>query len=160
METTVSGPTAVPIRLRPLSAEEDLGALRVLEAGYAGRTGAPPLVAAAALRHFERGGHAFVASRGTGAAARGMALAHAAWDGARPVVRLVRLVAEGDDRAMLGRLVAAVVRSAYDAAVYDLVAEIPEADEAGQQALLTHAFADRPVRRFERQLGSRAGSGA
>lgn len=156
METR-SPVAASVIEVRPLD-DDDGEAVAPLEAAYAERHACAPLAGAAALRHYARGGHAFVA-RSEGAAV-GLALAHTVWDGARPVVRLARLSAAGDDHDVLRRLVGAVVKSAYDAAVYDLVAELPEGDAAGRAALQEHAFASTPVTRFERVLGSRSAESA
>lgn len=145
------------IELRPVDVA-DLVALQALDEAYAARHGLAGGVDAASLRHYARSGHAFVASRAE--VAVGVVLAHAVWDGGRAVVRASRLVAAGDDADVLVRLVEALVKSAYDAAVYDLVVEVPEGDARGRAALEAGAFLERPVRRFERVLGSRGGPGS
>ena len=156
MKTNASGAATV-IEVRPLDTDDGDSAAP-LEAAYAERNACAPLADAAALRHYARGGHAFVArSAGTTV---GLVLAHTVWDGARPVVRVARLCAARDDGDVLKRLVGAVVKSAYDAAVYDLVAELPDRDTAGRAAVEAHAFASAPVTRFERVLGSRSAGGA
>lgn len=149
--------SAPPIEIRPVDIE-DLEALRALEAPYLDRHERGACVDAASLRHYARSGHAFAARRD--GVVVGTVLAHAVWDGARPVVRASRLVAAGDDATVLGRLLEALVKSAYDAAVYDLVVELPAGDAAGRSATEATAFVERPLRRFERVLGSRAAAGA
>jgi hypothetical protein len=139
----------VPAITRPVE-EGDLEDLQRLDADHAHRLGIEPIVDRAVLAYYGRSGHAFVHE--TVGGARGFVLAHAVWDGARPVLRIGRMV--GDDEA-LSTLLEAVVRSAYDAAVYDLVAEPHQHDEAAQAALALRAFDPAPVVRFERTLGSR-----
>ena len=143
------------IVLRPLEID-DLDALRALDGAYAERYGVEPVVDMASVRHHARSGHAFVACRDDDPAPCAMVLAQAVWDGSRPVVRASRLVALDDDPLLLERLLGALVKSAYDAAVYDLVAEVPEIDAAGQASLNASGFGARAVLRFERVLGSRA----
>lgn len=142
-----------PVVLRPLEAT-DLDVLRGLEGAYAARTGAAAAIDRAAVHHLARSGHAFVAARAGGVC--GMVLAHTIWDGSRPVVSVTRLVAAGDDPRVLERLLEAVVKSAYDAAVYDLIIDLPRADAAGRSAVEAGGFAALPVRRYGRVLGSRA----
>jgi hypothetical protein len=81
-----------------------------------------------------------------------MVLAQAVWDGVRPTVRVSRLVGTPEARRALAE---AVVKSAYDAAVYDLVAEVPAADGALATLLADAHWFERPTRRFERVLGTR-----
>lgn len=138
------------VPLRPLDVD-DLDTLVPLDAAYADRHGVAAAVSRASLAYYARAGHAFVAGA---PAARGFVLAHAVWDGARATVQVARLVAPDDD-AVRRALVEAVVKSAYDAAVYDLSVDLPAADAAGVAAL-AGAWAERPVRRFERALGSRS----
>lgn len=152
METTATDAATV-IEVRPLDLD-DHADVAPLDGGYAARHGCAVVADAAALRHFARGGHAFVARRG--GAVVGLVLAHTVWDGARPVVRVARVCARDDAAEVLARLVGAVVKSAYDAAVYDLVAELPEGDAAGRAVVEAQAFAAVPVTRYERVLGSRA----
>ena len=142
-----------PVVLRPVEVI-DLDALRALEAAYAARTGVATSIDRAGLHHVARSGHAFVATRA--AEVCGMVLAHAIWDGSRPVVSATRLVAAGDDPWVLARLLEALVKSAYDAAVYDVVVDLPETDAAGRAAVEAGGFAEQPLRRYGRVLGSRA----
>jgi hypothetical protein len=156
--------------LRPLEVD-DLGVLEALDVAYAGRHGLAPVVGAASLAFYARSGHAFLAQASeapTGSAvgsavgsaagsAAGFALAQAVWDGARPTVRLVRLVGADAARRALAE---AVVKSAYDAAVYALVAEVPTTDTELAELLASGGWGERPTRRFERLLGSAARSAA
>jgi hypothetical protein len=139
--------------LRPLEVD-DLGDLEALDAAYAGRHDVAAIVGPASLAFFARSGHAFLAlERPTRTV--GFALAHAVWDGARPTLRLVRLVGE---RAPRRALAEAVVKSAYDAAVYALVAEVPTGDAELADLLSGAGWGERPIRRFERVLGSARGA--
>jgi len=142
------------LSLRPV-AVDDLEALQPLDAAYARAMGVAPAVEAASLGFFARTGHAFVAE--SGGRVQGAALAQAVWDGVRPTVRVSRLIGAPEARRALAE---AVVKSAYDAAVYDLAAEVPAADEALAALLGAAGWSERPVRRFERLLGSRAASGS
>jgi hypothetical protein len=156
MDTTETS-TVAALAVRPLDID-DLASVTVLDRSYAERHACAPVADVAALRHYARGGHAFVAQRGD--ETRGAVLAHAVWDGARPAVRVVRLVARDDAYDVVDRLVGAVVKSAYDAAVYDLVIELPASDSVGREAVEANAFGAAPVLRFERVLGSRSADGS
>lgn len=142
------------LSLRPV-AVDDLAELRPLDVAYAHEMGVAPAVEAAALGFFARSGHAFVAE--AGGRLHGAVLAQAVWDGVRPTVRVSRLIGSSEARRVLAE---AVVKSAYDAAVYDLAAEVPAADAELAALLAAVGWSERPVRRFERVLGSRAGAGA
>lgn len=147
---------AMNVALRPVDVD-DLDAFAPLDAAYAATHGLAPAVTRASLAFYARSGHSFAA--GSVAAPRGFALAHAVWDGARPTVTVARVVAVDDDPLVLHALVEAVVKSAYDAAVYDLTIDLPAGDGAGRAAL-DAPWRERPVRRFERVLGTRAASAA
>lgn len=138
--------------LRPIDVD-DLDALEPLDAAYAGAHGLAPAVTRASLAFYARSGHSFAA--GPAGAPRGFVLAHAIWDGARPTVSVARVVAAGDDAGVLHALIEAVVKSAYDAAVYDLGIDLPATD-GGARGALKAPWAERAVRRFERVLGTRA----
>jgi len=78
------------------------------------------------------------------------------WDGRRPTVRLQALAVTDDgDREARAALLEAVTKSAYDAAVYDLVATIPEGDPEALRLLADEGWRPEPVRAFRRTLGSR-----
>lgn len=135
---------------RPLE-DDDLDGVQRLDEPYAARFGLDPLVDRATLAYYRRSGHAFV--HDDGGTLRGFVMAHAVWDGGRPVVRVGRMV--GADEPALGAVLEALVRSAYDAAVYDLVAEVPPEDALGRDALERRAFESRPSVTYARTLGSR-----
>jgi hypothetical protein len=135
----------------------DAEAIAALDSRYAARRGVAAIAERAVVSYYSRSGHAFV--RDADGDVLGFVLAHAVWDGGRPVVRLSRLVAEGDAPQVLRGLLDAFVKSAYDAGAYDLVAELPVGDEAGLAALREVSFAPREVVQLERTLGTR-GAGA
>ncbi len=137
------------LSLRPV-AVDDLADLAPLDASYARDMDTDPAVEAASLAFFARSGHAFVAEEG--GLPRGVVLAQAVWDGVRPTVRVARLVGTPEARRALAE---AVVKSAYDAAVYDLVVDVPVADGALAILLADARWFERPTRRFERVLGER-----
>ncbi len=156
MNTTETS-TVPALAVRPLDID-DLASVTDLDQAYVARNACARVAEVAAIRHYARGGHAFVAQREGETC--GVVLAHTVWDGARPSVRVVRLIAHGDAFEVLDRLMGAVVKSAYDAAVYDLAVELPESDAAGRGAVEANAFGVAPVLRFERVLGSRAAQGS
>ena len=139
-------------RLRPVAAD-DLAALAPLDAAYAARLGLEPQVTLGSLHYFGRSGHSFVAEEG--GAALGFALAHSTWAGGDAALRLERLVGAP---AAAGALAAAVVKSAYDAGVYRLVAELPRGDATGRAAVEAAGFTPRETVSYARRLGS-AGAG-
>jgi hypothetical protein len=141
----------MPPLVRPLTAD-DIDALRALDGEYSRRTGSEELVEPASLSFFERSGHAFVLEeRGT---ARGFLLAQAIWNGRRPTVLVGRVVAT--DEAGRAALLDAVTKSAYDAGVYDLLLELPEADGEAAPTLAACGYYPRESRLYSRMLGSRA----
>src|SRR5690606_25979992 len=115
---------------------------------------------------FARSGHSFVVETplhpAIEAAPVGFLLAHASWSGAHAVVRLERITVEpGPGSAELaGALTAAVVKSAYDAGVYRLVANVAAADRVARDALEATLFESEPRVSYVRQLGSGALDGA
>lgn len=142
--------------LRPVEVD-DLDRLLPIDTAYARTHAAPVVVNRGSLGFYARSGHAFVAE--AGGRTLGVALAHAVWDGARPTVTVARIAVADDASDARRALLEAVVKSAYDAAVYDLVAEVPISDGATLD-VLSEAWRERPTRRFERQLGSRAAPAA
>lgn len=146
------------IRVRPLS-ESDAGALLPIDDGYAVSHGVEGVANAAALRFFERSGHSFVAElvdSGGAPRAVGFLLAQAVWSGNRPVVHLMRVAAEMQAGAeVAGALVRALVKSAYDAGVYDLLARVPGGDADLERQLQAEEFQPDTQRSFVRVLGSR-----
>ncbi len=108
-----------------------------------------------ALKFYERSEHSFVAEEGTdetGKVLRGFAFAQPVWQGDRPIV-LVRTVSVFPQAPAetASSLLHAVIKSAYDAAVYEVHLPVPPALEqaAGEeQAVTVGAYA-------VRHLGSR-----
>jgi len=140
------------LRIRPIELD-DLERLEPLDADYGAAHGQPRLISPASLRFFARTGHAFVAELDP-ESPRGFVLAQALWDGVRPTLWCMRLVAS--DAAALAALAEALVKSAYDAAVYHLRAEVPEGDSDLQAHFLASDWQPRPMVRLERVLGSRS----
>ena len=100
----------------------------------------------AALRHYERSGHSFVAEDRDDRV-RGYVLAQSVWQGDRPAVFVRALVLDdAQDEDMRRGLLRAVVKSAYDAAVYEVhlpvtpdlhtAARAEEAHLTGQYAVI------------------------
>ena len=141
---------------RPLDTEDE-AALSPLDAAYAARFGLEPVVSAASLSFYARSGHAFVAV--TDGDVRGFVLAHAVWNGARPVVQVSRLAAAEDDNAAREALLDALTKSAYDAAVYDIQVLVPSDDSAVFGALESKRYTSKAVAVWERVLGSRGQGG-
>jgi hypothetical protein len=139
--------------VRPLVVD-DLEALAPIDRAAAARVSSEPLLTAAGMAFYARTGHAFVAEAEEGP--RGFCLAQAIWDGRRPTLRLAALaVADAADGEARAALLEAATKSAYDAAVYDLVAEVPEDDAATGELLRREGWRPEPVRPFRRTLGSR-----
>jgi hypothetical protein len=140
--------------LRP-PVEADLPALQALDAAYATLHGLEPAVTEGSLRFFGRTEHSFVAeaSAGAGTNLAGFVLAQAVWSGERPQVLVARLVAGAPEASE--PLVKALVKSAYDSGVYDLLTRVPATDAALLELLGRESFvADRMVG-LVRILGSR-----
>lgn len=138
---------------RPLS-PEDQEALKPLDKTYAAQYGLEPVVTKSSVSFYVRSGHAFVAVRGGEPV--GFVLAQAVWNGTRPTVYVNRLsVGDPTDTRAREALLEAVTKSAYDAAVYDLQVQVPEADDGAAQALAAKSYALEPERVYRRVLGSR-----
>ena len=133
---------------------EDLEALEAADGRYAEASGVEQVVNRSSVHFYRRSGHSFVAREG--GEVRGFVLAHASWSGGRPVVRVERLVG-GEEVAPA--LVEAVVKSAYDAGVYDIVATLPRTDVSAHAAFDAAAFRPLPVSVVGRVLGSRGSQG-
>jgi hypothetical protein len=145
----------IPVRLLSVDDHPELASI---DESYSSAAGIPTVLSRAAAQFHARSGHSFVA--GSAGAARGFVLGHAVWTGDRPVVRVGRLaVAAAGDSGTRAALLAAVVKSAYDAGVYDLLCERPLGDEAGALALAEAGFVEQATRLHGRTLGSR-GAGA
>jgi hypothetical protein len=137
---------------------EDLPLLEVIDRFYAESCQLEPVVSAGSLNFYARTGHSFVslqADRMTG-----FVLAQAIWNGNRPAIQVYRLaVADMADEDSRASLVEALTKSAYDAAVYDLLVLQPASDAAGSQIWQQKGYREKPLRLFERILGSRGQGG-
>lgn len=142
------------VRVRPLQTD-DGDAVEALDRRHAERIGREPVADRGALSFYARSGHAFVAEDATGV--RGFALAQAVWDGRRPTVQLQVLASDGD-AAVHAALLEAVTKSAYDAAVYDLIARAPDGEPATAELLEAQGWRFEAVRLMRRTLGSRGES--
>ena len=140
-------------RVRPLD-EADLPALAAIDAAYAAAHGLEGAVSPGALRFFGRNEHSFTAED-DGGGPTGFLLAQAVWTGDRPLVLVTRLAARPDAEEDQAALVRALVKSAYDAGVYDLLARAPRTDPGLQAALAAEAFPPDEQLAFVRVLGSR-----
>jgi len=151
-------PIPIPTYARPLG-PDDQEALTGIDEAYAAAFGLEPLVSKSSVSFYVRTGHAFVAVRG--AAPVGFVFAQAVWNGTRPTVYAVRLaVADPADKGVREALLEALTKSAYDAAVYDLQAQVPEADGEAARALSVKSYAPLAERLYSRKLGSRGRGGA
>jgi hypothetical protein len=143
------------IRVKHLE-EADLEAVMQLDRAYASLHGLEELASAASVRFFGRTEHSFTAEADgpDGAATVGFLLAQAVWSGVRPQVLVARVAAPGQPPAAAA-LLKAVVKSAYDSGVYDLVARVPRGDQGLVQQLETEEFFLDPQLAYVRILGSR-----
>ena len=137
-------PRVTPVELA------DLDELALVDGRYAHTMGDEVIVTRSSVHFYQRSGHSFAAREDGGV--RGFVLAHASWSGGRPVVRVERLAG---DTAAARPLVEAVVKSAYDAGVYDIVATVPDGDGTARDAFNGASFEQRPVSVVGRVLGSR-----
>ncbi|MEX2542560.1 MAG: DUF1999 family protein [Trueperaceae bacterium] len=137
--------------VRPLSTD-DVDALQPLDGNYARRNGCEEIVDDSSLSFYARSGHAFVLERS--GEVRGFLLGQAVWDGRRPTLLVRRVVAS--DQVEREALLEAVTKSAFDAGVYDLLVELPDADSACESALASCGYAPRGSRLFGRVLGTRS----
>jgi hypothetical protein len=135
--------------------QDDEDALTPIDQAYAEQYGVEPLIQRSSLSFFERSGHAFTALN-MGEVV-GYVFAQAIFNGTRPTVLVSRLTVQDSDVAEQARavLVEAVTKSAYDAAVYDLLVLLPEADSAAQQAFAQNQYDESRLTALVRTLGSR-----
>ena len=136
---------------------DDREALQLIDQSHALKFDAEPQLTRASVSFYLRTGHSFVAM--LEGETVGFVLAQAVWNGTRPTIT-INCLAVDDAHADVAReaLLNAVVKSAYDAAVYDLIAYLPEADVGAHNALNTVMFKPQAVKVFSRVLGSRGNS--
>ncbi len=139
---------------RPLTLE-DQEALAEIDERYALCFGLERVVTPGSLGFYARSGHAFVSCYDERPS--GFVLAHAVWNGSRPVVQASRLaLQDAEDAESRAALVEALTRSAYDAAVYDIHLFHPDGDGAGGAVLAKCSYQPTAQTLFVRVLGSRA----
>lgn len=144
-------------RVRAIDSEDE-GLLAEIDGSYSAALGVETTAGTGSASFHARTGHSFVAERD--GKPHGFVLASAIWTGGRPMVRMERLATDArDDLPARRALLDALVKSAYDAGVYDLLAELPAGDSHGAQALHATDFSDAPVTMFTRTLGSRGRKG-
>ncbi len=137
------------MQVRPLTPDDEPG-LYELETRLL-KPHQTPRAQSAALRFFARSGHSFVAEEK--GRPLGFVLAQPVWQGDRATVLVSRLVAENEETHLA--LLAALLKSAYDAAAYEVA--YPAEDEAAT-LVAELGFAPGP-RLFVRALGSRGARG-
>lgn len=142
------------ITVRP-PVEADLAALTLIDAQYADRHGLEPTLTAGALRFFGRTEHSFVAEDVAAGSEEplGFVMAQAVWSGERPQVLVARLATAYP--AAAEALVKALVKSAYDSGVYDLLTRTPRSDAALLKLLEQESFFEDRLVQHVRVLGSR-----
>ena len=137
-----------------LVTSDDTDVLLGIDSSYSAAFGLDVTASRGSASFHARTGHSFLAEQDGDV--RGFVFANAIWTGGRPTVRLERLAVEDpEDLPARLALLDALIKSAYDAGVYDLLAELPAADSTGAEALAANGFTDRPVRNFGLVLGSR-----
>ena len=139
--------------VRPLGAEDEY-ALIPIDVSYSVTHLVEPMVGRTQLSFYSRAGHSFIAEeRGV---ISGFVLGHAIWDGSRPSVRIRRVVSSENQSHIRAALLDAVVKSAYDSGVYDIELEFVSSDEALRAVLEEKGFELKPIRLYNRRLGSQA----
>jgi hypothetical protein len=138
---------------RPIN-QDDEELLVGIDQSFSQAIGLEPFLSRSSLHFYIRTGHSFVSIQGE--KATGFVLAQAIWNGTRPVVYVNRLaVLELADQDSREALLEAVIKSAYDAAVYDIWVQHPQQDTSGLQALEKKLYKLKEIQMFERLLGSR-----
>lgn len=138
---------------------DDVELIAALDAQHAARLGIEPLHGRGSASFHSRTGHSFVAE--SAGQPLGFVLASAIWTGGRPTLRMERLaLADAAGGKVAHALLAALVKSAYDAGVYDLLAELPAVDAVGREALQASDFKEAEAVLYARTLGSRGQAGA
>ena len=139
----------IPTRLITV---DDLELLQLVDKAYCDRFGQEPMVNLRSLNFYSRSGHSF-ASLDAGRYS-GFVFAHAIWNGTKAVVQVSR-IATLDDEAVAKALIEAVLKSAYDAAVYDLQVIQPKTDTSGLEAFVDKDFVVSQTTLLTRKLGSK-----
>lgn len=139
--------------VRPLDTEDEAG-LKAIDNAYAAQHDVAPVISRASVSFYARSGHAFVVS--WAGELIGFVLAQAVWHGSHPVVTVNRVAVRGDAPVSARpALIEALTKSAYDAAVYDIIVLQPAGDSATRAALEDKSYQQRNIMLYERTLGSR-----
>ena len=144
------------ILIRALSPEDE-HELISLDKTYAAAHKLEPVLSRASLNFYGRTGHSFASLKAN--SHTGFVLAQSIWNGQRPVVLIARLAVAAEDESSRTALIEAVTKSAYDAAVYDLLVLQPASDSAGASSFKHSDYRETSVQLFERILGSRGQGG-
>ena len=139
------------IMIRPLDVD-DLEILEKIDGEYCRNYSVEAIIGLSSLNFYSRSGHSF-ASVSDGRL-NGFVLAHAVWGGYKAVLQIARLAVSEDDDAVHLALLEAVIKSAYDAAVYELRVVQPENDNEGLAALQQKEFRLSKAKLLKRTLGS------
>lgn len=145
------------VLVRPISVD-DFEALAPIDQAFAEMFGLEAAMTRSSLNFYARSGHAFVSVEN--AETTGFVLAQSVWNGTKAVVYTYRLAVKdlkntGNGLASREALTEAVIKSAYDAAVYDLRVLQPDADAQQQGVLEAKAYKPAAVTLYSRTLGSR-----
>ncbi len=134
--------------------EEDFPRLQAFEREHLDPN-LPEKASLAALRHFARSGHSFLAETRQGEA-RGFVLAQAVWQGAWATVLVSRILAA--DETAYEALLRALVKSAHDAGIYEVALFVREATPLAQAAA-SMEFQVGPLVLARKRLGKRPDPG-
>ena len=131
---------------------DDLDELLKIDQDYCRRYGTEAIVNLSSLNFYSRSGHSF-ASLVEGRL-NGFVFSHAVWGGYKAVLQVTRLAASDDNEPVQSALLEALLKSAYDAAVYELRVTQPNNDEKGLATLMKKDFKLTNTKLLQRTLGS------
>jgi len=132
---------------------DDLEALKLLDKAYYDSYGLEPMVNLRSLNFYSRSGHSFASLDSDRFS--GFVFAHAIWNGTKAVLQVSRMALIEDNEAVAKALIEAIVKSAYDAAVYDLQVIQPNNDIKGLKAFVDNGFLVNETSLLTRKLGSK-----
>ncbi len=142
--------------IRPLN-QDDFEVLEQIDQVYAERFELEPVLSLGSLNFYARTGHAFASL--VEETMTGFVLAQSVWNGFRPVLQLNRLaLMDANDSSSRNALIEALIKSSYDAAVYDIQLLLPSQDEDMVMIALEKQFHRVSITVLERTLGSRGQS--
>ena len=146
------------VLVRPVSVD-DFEALVEIDEVYAEAYGLEPVMTRSSLNFYARSAHSFASLESNKPS--GFVFAQSVWNGTRPTVQIYRLAVNDVTNQTNGissreALFEAVIKSAYDAAVYDLQMIHHDADER-TTAILKRLYKKVPASVYTLTLGSRGG---